>query len=467
MIQALAPVIVGAGPAGIRAAQTLVANGLRPVVVDESANWGGQIYRQPPAHFVRTKKELYGFESAKAQSVLSAMQGLLPHVDYRPHTLVWNVQGGQLDLLHQGQTSTLAYSQVIVTSGATDRILPFRGWTLPGVFSLGGAQVALKFQGCSIGKKVVFAGSGPLLYLVAYQYAKAGAHVVALLDSGKLSDQVAAMSDLLAQPAWLAKGLYYVAWLHAHGVAVHRGAVPLEAKGQDCLESLLWQDDRGVHSLACDAVATGYGLRSEAQLADLLDCQFVWNAVQGAWLPVCDESGRTSVSGVYLAGDGASVEGADAAEWSGERAALTLLSDRAGHATAEHVARSAALSGHITKRKIFGRGLARAFPDPLNWAAQTPDDLLVCRCEEVTAGDLRQTAAEAGVKEINRLKALSRVGMGRCQGRMCVCAAAEILAQCTGQSLEKVGRLRAQAPIKPIPFTTMLKAESVSGKDMA
>lgn len=197
MTQPLKPVIVGAGPAGIRAAQILVAHGLRPIVIDESARWGGQIYRQAPSNFARSSKQLYGFDASKANSVLSAMDSLLSKVDYRPNTLVWNAEGGQLDVLHEGNTSAVDYTDLIVATGATDRILPFKGWTLPGVFSMGGAQVALKFQGCAIGQKVVFAGSGPLLYLVAYQYAKAGANVMAVLDSSHFSQQIKAVPSLL------------------------------------------------------------------------------------------------------------------------------------------------------------------------------------------------------------------------------------------------------------------------------
>ncbi|WP_435520979.1 FAD-dependent oxidoreductase, partial [Burkholderia vietnamiensis] len=181
MTAALQPVIVGAGPAGVRAAEALVDAGLRPVVIDENARWGGQIYRQPPAGhaFTRGKRTLYGFDAAKADAVHRTMAALLPHVDYRPNTLAWACGTGRIDTLQDGREVTVPFSRLIVASGATDRMLPVPGWTLAGVYTLGGAQVALKAQGCAIGRRVVFAGTGPLLYLVAYQYAKAGAQVAA------------------------------------------------------------------------------------------------------------------------------------------------------------------------------------------------------------------------------------------------------------------------------------------------
>lgn len=454
----LQPVIVGAGPAGIRAAQTLVAHGVRPVLLDEAARAGGQIYRRPPANFQRPAQTLYGFEASRASAIHNTMDELASQIDYRPDSLVWNAQGGLLDVLH-GPSQTnhrLPYQQLILASGATDRVLPVPGWTLPGVYTLGGAQVALKFQGCAIGQQVVFMGTGPLLYLVAYQYAKAGVQVAAVLDTAKFSDQLAALPALLTQPSVLLKGLYFVAWLRAHGVAVHNGVRPLRVLGETRVQAVTYQDGGAEHTLACDAIGFGYALRSETQLADLLGCRFAFAPLQRAHLPERDRAGRSSVAGVYLAGDGAGIMGADAAEWAGERAALALLAD---NGIAVDITRVMTLEKQLQQVQKFRSGLERAFPFPQDWAAQAPDELVVCRCENITAGELRHTVQTNGAQEMNRLKALSRVGMGRCQGRMCGAAAAEILAQASGQVIEQVGRLRGQAPIKPIPIHLVQASE--------
>jgi NADPH-dependent 2,4-dienoyl-CoA reductase/sulfur reductase-like enzyme len=449
-----AVVIVGAGPAGIRAAQTLVAHGVRPVLLDEAARGGGQIYRRQPANFKRSPVKLYGFEAGKASALHQTIDELREHLDYRPETLVWNAENGALDTLHDGRAARLAFSRLIVATGATDRILPVPGWTLPGVYSLGAAQIALKFQGCAIGERVVFAGSGPLLYLVAYQYAKAGAKVVAVLDRSPFSAQARALPGLLSQPATLAKGIYYRAWLTAHGIPVHQGASLTQVNGQQRVQSLTWRNAKGSQHIDCDAVALAHGLRSETQLADLLGCTFTWNPLNRAWLPQRDSAGRSSVAEVYLAGDGAGIMGADAAEMAGERAALALLEDIGYLIPPE---RPAHLEHSLKRIGDFRQGLEQAFAFPEDWATGVTDDVMVCRCEEVLAGDIRQVVRE-GHWEINRVKAHCRVGMGRCQGRMCGAAAAEIIACESQRDVSDIGRLRAQAPIKPLPFGLEVEA---------
>ena len=451
MTAPLQPAIVGAGPAGIRAAQTLAKHGVRPVLIDEAARAGGQIYRRPPAHFSRPPETLYGSEAARATAVHAAIDDLQDRIDYRPDSLVWNVQDAGLDVLHgpTQTTRTVPYGQLIVATGATDRVLPVPGWTLPGVYTLGGAQVALKFQGCAIGSRVVLAGTGPLLYLVAWQYAKAGVDVAAVLDTARFGDQLAAVPAMLRQPAVFLKGVHYVAWLRAHGVPVRRGVRLLRMEGDERVRAVVWSEAGREHTLDCDGVGFGYALRSETQLADLLGCRFAFAPLHRAHLPERDAAGRSSVAGVYLAGDGAGIMGADAAEWAGELAALTLLAD---HGMAIDTQRSEVLQHRLARLTGFREGLERAFPFPSDWAAHAPDELVVCRCENVTAGELRRSVADGGADEMNRLKALTRVGMGRCQGRMCGVAAAEILAHATGQPVQQVGRFRGQAPIKPIPI---------------
>jgi hydrogen cyanide synthase HcnB len=458
-------VIVGAGPAGVRAADRLVAAGQRPIVIDEAQRFGGQIYRQPPESMQRERRDLYGFEAGRASAVLDRFEAMRAQIDYRPETLVWQVEANTLQVLHAGRTLTLPFDALILATGATDRVLPFPGWTLPGVYTLGAAQVALKHQGCLIGPRVVFAGTGPLLYLVAWQYASHGGQVSAVLDSALLSAKLRAAPGMLARPAVAAKGAYFVARLRLMGVPLHGGVTLLKAEGGERVRSLTWHAQGSTHKTECDAIGFGHGLRSETQLADLAGCAFDWSEIDQAWLPKRDAAGRSSVCGVYLAGDGAGILGADAAELSGASAAQAALDDLQSSPTATNALQAqASAAAALPARSIdsamqphisFRRALETAFTLPPRWAAEAPDDLIVCRCEEITAGELRACVRNAGARELNRLKALTRIGMGRCQGRMCAPAAARLLAHAAGCELKDVGRLRSQPPVKPLPVALL------------
>lgn len=491
-------VIVGAGPAGVRAAQTLVDAGMHPIVIDENARWGGQIYRQPPegAGFRRAPRELYGFEARKATALHAALAKRLPNVDYRPHTLAWacdtqiatdeartGIDGeerpfvGRLATLCGTREQSVPFTHLIIASGATDRVLPMPGWTLPGVYTLGAAQTALKSQGCAIGRRIVFAGTGPLLYLVAYQYAKAGAQVLAVLDTADTAAQAAALPKLAACPSMLAKGLYYVGWLRAHGVRIEHGVSLRGILGGHHVAGIAWEAGRpspasasgsgSAQTLECDAIAFGYGLRPETQLADIAGCRFRYDTLNRCWLPERDGVGRTSIGGIYVAGDGAGIAGADAAERAGHLAALAVLDDMpfappASPRKPSRVEAATAERRSLQRIATFRAGLEAAFPAPFERASAWPDAMTVCRCEEIDAGTIRQCVRSGAVREINRLKALTRVGMGRCQGRMCGEAALALLADETKLPFDMLGRLRAQAPIKPIPLAAALCDERVA-----
>ena len=153
--------------------------------------------------------------------------------------------------------------------------------------------------------------------------------------------------------------------------------------------------------------------------------------------------------GIYLAGDGARIGGADVAELQGRRTALALLEDLGRSVDRREVAR---LDRALARQARFRRALDAAYPFPGHLVDAIGDDEIVCRCEGITAGTLRQAARDKGAHELNRAKALTRIGMGRCQGRLCGEAAAELLARACGADIESIGRLRCQPPVKPIPI---------------
>jgi NADPH-dependent 2,4-dienoyl-CoA reductase/sulfur reductase-like enzyme len=446
------PLIVGAGPAGIRAAQALVRAGLRPTLVDEAPRCGGQIYRQPLVEDGRAARVRYGSEADKAERLHRGFAALDGRIDYRPQALLWNLRDGVADITRDGVNHRIAHDGLILATGATDRVLPLPGWTLPGVFTLGGAQIALKAQGCAIGTRVVFAGSGPLLYLVAWQYLKAGVRVAAVLDAAPLSAKSNLWRGLRLAPAIVLRGLRMATELKLSGAGLHFGVTAMRMEGEARVERVAFRAGGRAHNIACDGIGYGLNLRSETQLADLAGCAFHYDARDRAHLPIREISGRSSVAGVYLAGDGARIAGADAAEAAGERAALALLEDRG---LPFDCVRAAALERTLLRIDGVRDVLEAAFPYPAHWAGDIADETLLCRCEEISTGEARQAIKDFALIDINRLKAVSRIGMGRCQGRVCAAAAAELLARETGRDGASIGRLRAQAPIKPIPLALM------------
>lgn len=451
-------VIVGAGPAGVRAAEACVQAGLRPVVVDEGPREGGQIYRRPPPGFQRPASALYGADAPKAQALHTGFDALRPQIELRSQAMAWNLSPGELHLVRDGRAETLPFDALLICSGATDRLMPVPGWQRAGCYSLGAAQIALKSQACAVGERTVFLGSGPLLYLVASQYLKAGAGVAAVLDTAPLPRSPAAVAGLLARPALAWRGIGMIARLRLAGVPVWQGVTPVEIDGNDAegVRAVVLRDARGrSQRITADAVAMGWHLRAETQLADLARCEFAFEPQSRQWLPRIDTDGRSSSPGVYLAGDGARILGADGAEAAGRLAALAALADL-GHAEGlrRYTAEAPGLRATLATMDRFRAGLLAAFPWPHGQAATLPDEAVVCRCEGIRAGELRACVREQGSQEVNRAKAFTRVGMGRCQGRYCGHAGAEIIAAAAGVPIEQVGRLRTQAPVKPLVMST-------------
>lgn len=447
--------IVGAGPAGLRAAQALADAGCRPILVDEAPRVGGQIYRQPPRvpGFLRRASELYGAAADRAKDLFVTFDRIRSRIDYRPGSLVYDLIDDRAVIARDGKSEEIAFDALVLATGAMDRIIPAPGWTLPGVYTLGGAQVALKHQGCAIGQRVAFIGAGPLLLLTAYQYAKAGIVPAMIVMPSRQRVFLGAGLSLLRMPRELSLGLLWLLALRRRGVPVlfsHRLA---EVLGKDSVTGIAISRAGKRREIACDAVALGYGLQSETQLADLAGLSFAFDRAQRQWLPEVDALGRAKArEHVYLAGDGAGMLGADAAEARGRLAAHALLSDlgiaQQGYRP-EHDLQA------VARATRMQAALRAAFELPADLLRALPDETTLCRCEQVSVGEFRDIAGLLGAREVNRAKSYSRLGMGRCQGRVCGHAAAEIMADKLGISLDSVGRLRGQPPIKPVSVATV------------
>ena len=399
-------VIVGGGPAGIRSASVLVQAGLRPLLVDEAKRVGGQGYRTPAESLALDMKRLMGTEARKYQRLHTLFASLRERIDYRPDTLVWGIHEKTLHTLSGGVAGTIPYDALILATGATDRIMPLPGWTLPGVFTVGGAQVILKDQGCLIGRRVVFLGSSPLLLLAALQYHRSGAAIPAVVDTTPFSAKMWALRDLAASPRTLVRGIMYRMALLMANIPIIGGATPLGFDGKNHVEAVRIKDSRGQDRLIpCDAAAYGHGLRPETQLAELAGARFRFDPGFRLWLPEIDSDGRAGAD-LYLAGDGATIGGADAAEASGALAALALLADMG---RPQPRAEQVRLQRQVERMRRLQRGLARAFAWPTAQVAALPDETIACRCEAVTVGEMRVVIkAPLGPGDVYCVKAVTR-----------------------------------------------------------
>lgn len=444
-------VVIGGGPAGLRAAMTLAERGLHPILLDEGSRPGGQGYRSPAPGIELDMTVIMGSQHAKYTRLHNQFSAQNHLINNHFNTSVWAIDGETLHVIHNGRMGTIEFDALIIASGATDRIFPTQGWTLPGVFSLGGAQIALKDQGAFIGRHVAFVGSSPLMALVAKQYHAMGASIAGVFDTTPFSSKIRALPQLMNSPNTTFRGLSYLTALGLAGIPLHFGVTPIRIEGRHGVEAIVFQADNGQEKrIYCDAVALGYGLKPETQLAELAGVSFSFDNLFRTWLPTIDDDGRAAAN-VYLAGDGAAIGGADAAEDSGTLAALALLSANGYAVSQTHMAK---LRKRVNRLRNFQRGLAAAFMWPHQATNHISNETIVCRCENISAGEIRLALKSNLIPpEVNRAKAISRCGMGRCQGRMCGQTLQEIVAAESGAPLEAVGRLRSQAPIKPVALS--------------
>ncbi|ALM83328.1 FAD-dependent oxidoreductase [Bordetella sp. N] len=445
-------VIIGAGPAGMSAAVTARQQGLSVVVLDEQPRPGGQVYRDvtkaSPA-VARLLGPAYRYGNALARRYADS------GAEVRPGSLVWDIAQ---DLTVTAQQANLSFSvrapQLLIASGAMEHPSPLPGWTLPGVMNAGAAQIAMKTSASIPDGRAVLVGGGPLLLLVACQLLRAGGRIAGIVDTMPAGNRGAALPHLpaaLGAPAMLAKGLGMLGTLWRAGVPVFRRAEDVrmeEADGSRRVGAVSFSSEGRRQRLDADVVLLHHGVVPNTQITRLLRVAHQWSDSQGCWHPAVDAWGETSLPGCRVAGDGAAIAGALAAEASGAIAAL-------GAAVAVgrlETGKAATLAGPWRAR-LSRQSRIRPFLDalyrPPAWLIDCADDTLVCRCEEVTAGQVREMA-RLGCQGPNQTKFFSRCGMGPCQGRMCGLTVTQILARSVGRDPADVGAYRIRAPLKPV-----------------
>ena len=441
-------VVIGAGPAGMVAAQQAAELGVEVAVIDEQTHPGGQIYRRAD-HSPLTDVQILGSDYAYGkQQVLSFRQA---NIDYINNASVWFIDdSGLLGVLLDDECYAIQAHKIIIASGAQERPMPFPGWQLPGVMTAGAGQILLKSSGL-VPETVVLVGSGPLLLLLASQYLKAGVEIRAIVDTQPPENRLKSLRHLpaaLSAIEYLVKGMRLILAIRRAGIPVYRHVSKLRAEGESQVEAICFESKGRRFRLDTELLLIHQGVIPASQLSQLAGCEQVWNAAQQCWNIQVDQWGKTNKANIFVAGDSAKIVGAKAASLGGKLAALQACYELNKLDDSHRNKLAAPLQGSMARHLSI-----RPFLDSLYRVADefiTPtDDTMICRCEEVYAAEIRQVAC-AGCLGPNQAKAFSRCGMGPCQGRQCGLTVNAILVEEQGRSAEEIGYYRLRPPIKPV-----------------
>lgn len=438
--------VVGAGPAGMAAAAWCARAGLSTVLFDEQASPGGQIYRaitEPPLG----DRAILGSDYWAGAPIAADFAG--SGAQYVPGATVWSLTP-ELDIgVSIGGGSTLTNARrVVIATGALERPFPIPGWTLPGVMTAGAAQTMLKSSAIVPDGRTVLAGTGPLLWLLAWQFLNAGGRIDAILDTTTATNRSGAWRYFagFARSPYLAKGLKLL-WAVRRRVKVVRNVTAVHAEGEGRLAGVAYSvaGSSATLRLAADNLLLHQGVVPNVNLAMSVGIEHRWDDVQACWTPVVDSRGATSIAGIFIAGDGAGIAGGEAAAARGALTAAHIVRElRPGTSQRDERDAVAALAR-------YGRG--RGFLDQLYQPAKSfripTGDTIVCRCEEVTAAQI-VAAVALGCPGPNQMKSFLRCGMGPCQGRLCGLTVTEVIAEARAVSPREVGYYRIRPPVKPI-----------------
>ncbi|MGH7102310.1 MAG: NAD(P)/FAD-dependent oxidoreductase [Acetobacteraceae bacterium] len=446
-------VVVGAGPAGLAAATEASALGLETVLLDEQASPGGQIFRGVDSTPLADPAVL-GARYWRGRRLVEAFSASGAH--YLAGAAVWQTADGpEIGFSHAGTARIIRARRVILATGALERPFPIPGWTLPGVIAAGAAQGLLKSAGMVPEGRVVLAGTGPLIWLLAAQLIRAGGKISAFLDTTPRRNRFSALRSL---PAFLASpdcadGLRLVRTVR-RAVPVVRGVTRLAAHGTDRLAEVLFQRNGAIEErIAADVLILHQGVVPDLNLAAAARCELAWNDAQLAFAPVTDLWAASSVEGIAIAGDAAGILGAEAAIERGRLAALDAAY-RLGRISKQDRDRRAAPLLKALTRNARGREFLDALFRPARPFRVPEGETVICRCEEVTAGEVRE-AARLGCAGPNQLKAFLRAGMGPCQGRYCGLTVSALLAEACGARMDDIGYFRLRPPVKPLTLAEL------------
>ena len=458
-------VIIGAGPAGIAAALAAAREGMDVLVLDEQARVGGQITRQPPGEF-RVSGWLKG-RAYRAPKRLIADVEASQSIRRLHGVTVWGIFPGldasarfEVMATRDGQGMRIRAHQVLVATGCYEMPVAFPGWSLPGVMGVGAVQTLFKSQQILPDQPIVLVGSHPLMLVLAAQLADAGRAASAVVFAQPWGALFRIASAPLA--AWHGRDAFVEAARALHtirraGTKVIFGALPKAAQGKSHVEQVTLQHRDGrTENLPCSTLATCFGFLPSSELARQAGAT-ERRLENGEWVIETDQHMRTSIAGLFAAGEVRGVAGAEVAAAEGELAGLAAVIDNGGNTDRLH-SRIKGLQRTAARRRIFADELRhQTTVSNADLVSLLGPDTIVCRCEVVTAGEIDEVlASNPTADSANAIKLLSRTGMGLCQGRMCEQTVSRLLAQARGTPWPQPQGYAVRAPVKPVHIGALL-----------
>jgi D-hydroxyproline dehydrogenase subunit alpha len=414
--------VVGGGPAGLSAAAAALARGARVTLIDQGTALGGQYWRRGavrspmPLHdHGRFERLRHAIEDDERATVLraSSVWSVDPRDDGPP---VLHVLSGDADGTRNRRA--IAPDALVLATGAHDRALPVPGWQLPGVYTAGGAQALAKGEGLAVGRRVAISGTGPFLLPVAEALSSLGAEVAGVFEANRWPAIARGWSPrpwrLLPVARKGGELAGYVGGMLRNRVPYRAGAAVVAIHGTGRVEAVTvaeldpdWRPRPGTERrIAVDAVCLGHGFTPRLELAIASGCRLT----PTRFVEV-DAAQRTTVRGVFAAGEITGIGGADLACAEGEVAGIAAAGGDSVDARAAMTARKRYRD--FAARIDAAHGIGPAWPEWLS------DDTLVCRCEDVSYGRLRGTVRATGSASLRTAKLATRAGLGICQGRTC------------------------------------------------